>query len=301
MDNMTSIVVGEETISSSSETYIAQCICHCCGERGHIRPECPLRAQRCRQCNRVGHVSAMCGFWARSHRANQSRYASRAAQMEYAQLELSLLHTLRERLDNLLLRIRELRTKRRWERTGRRTIMNHRSESGASVGDRTYNRNSSNNVPTDHEARMRYIQEAEENIKQEDYVSLLFNAHCSNIYSEEDLKRDSIVSKTRMHDVLVNGEKALVKFATGIDYCMMSSSLYTRLKLEKDPDKGKTMISTVAGMCSGFMTKPFSMLHPTTKKRAVVVCAVIDCISEFMLVSYETAMDLGYTFTANVS
>lgn len=298
---MASIVVGDERASSCSGTHIVECVCHCCGKRGHIRPGCPLRTQRCRQCNRVGHVSAMCAFWSRIYRAMQSRNALRVVPVEYSRVDVPLLHTLRDRLDNMLIKIREMRRKRRWERAGTRVIMNHQAESGVFVGDRIYNRFSSNDLASDYQARMNYIREAEQNMKDEDYVGLLFNAHCSNIYSEADVKGDSLVTKTRMHKVFVNGEEALVKFATGIDYCMMSSALYTKLKLERDLEKGKVIISTVTGMCSGFMTKPFTMLHPKTNKKAVAACVVIDSKSEFMLVSYETAMDLGYMFTPNVS
>lgn len=301
MDAMTSIAVGDERASSCSGTHIAECVCHCCGKMGHIRPGCPLRNERCRQCNRVGHVSAMCAFWSRIYRAMQSRNASRVVPVEYNRVDLPLLYTLRDRLDNMLVKIREMRRKRRWERAGTRVIMNRQAESGVFVGGRNYNRFSSNELDPDYQARMNYIRQAEQNIKDEDYVGLLFNAHCSNIYSEEDLKADSVVTKTRMHKVFVNGEEALVKFATGIDYCLMSSLLYTKLKLEKDLEKGKVIISTVTGMSSGFMTKPFTMFHPKTNKKAETTCVVIDSRSEFMLVSYETAMDLGYMFTPNVS
>ena len=35
-------------------------VCYCCGENGHIAPQCCYRTSRCNQCGRVGHLSRMC-------------------------------------------------------------------------------------------------------------------------------------------------------------------------------------------------------------------------------------------------
>ena len=34
--------------------------CYCCGQKGHIKPNCPKKDEKCRKCNKVGHLQAMC-------------------------------------------------------------------------------------------------------------------------------------------------------------------------------------------------------------------------------------------------
>lgn len=35
-------------------------ICHCCGEVGHIRPECKFKLYQCRSCKKSGHLTKVC-------------------------------------------------------------------------------------------------------------------------------------------------------------------------------------------------------------------------------------------------
>ena len=34
--------------------------CYCCGQKGHIKPNCPKKGETCRKCNMVGHLQKMC-------------------------------------------------------------------------------------------------------------------------------------------------------------------------------------------------------------------------------------------------
>ena len=34
--------------------------CYCCGQKGHIKPNCPKKDEKCRKCGEVGHLLLMC-------------------------------------------------------------------------------------------------------------------------------------------------------------------------------------------------------------------------------------------------
>ena len=34
--------------------------CYCCGQRGHIKPNCPKKDEKCRKCGKEGHLLVMC-------------------------------------------------------------------------------------------------------------------------------------------------------------------------------------------------------------------------------------------------
>ena len=34
--------------------------CYCCGQKGHIKPNCPKKEETCRKCGKVGHLQSMC-------------------------------------------------------------------------------------------------------------------------------------------------------------------------------------------------------------------------------------------------
>ena len=44
--------------------------CYCCGQKGHIKPNCPKKDEKCRKCGKVGHLLLMCK--AASERASGS-------------------------------------------------------------------------------------------------------------------------------------------------------------------------------------------------------------------------------------
>ena len=35
-------------------------ICYCFGQKGHIKPNCPKKDEKCRKCGKEGHLLAMC-------------------------------------------------------------------------------------------------------------------------------------------------------------------------------------------------------------------------------------------------
>ena len=46
--------------SSSNSDSKGELICYCCGQRGHIKPECPKKGEECRRCGKIGHLQSMC-------------------------------------------------------------------------------------------------------------------------------------------------------------------------------------------------------------------------------------------------
>lgn len=45
---------------SSNGDSKGEVICYCCGQRGHIKPECPKKGEECHKCGKVGHLQSMC-------------------------------------------------------------------------------------------------------------------------------------------------------------------------------------------------------------------------------------------------
>ena len=45
--------------------------CYCCGQKGHIKPNCPKKDEKCRSCGKLGHLQSQCK--AASERASRSR------------------------------------------------------------------------------------------------------------------------------------------------------------------------------------------------------------------------------------
>ena len=51
---------NEKRERGSSGARDSDVTCYCCGQRGHIKPNCPKREEKCRTCGKAGHLSKMC-------------------------------------------------------------------------------------------------------------------------------------------------------------------------------------------------------------------------------------------------
>ena len=51
---------GSVDRSSGSDRNKGEVTCYCCGQRGHIKPDCPKKGEECRKCGKIGHLQSMC-------------------------------------------------------------------------------------------------------------------------------------------------------------------------------------------------------------------------------------------------
>ena len=56
--------------------------CYCCGQKGHIKPNCPKKDESCRKCGKTGHLQAMCKSTGGSGNSEGSRIKPEAGQFE---------------------------------------------------------------------------------------------------------------------------------------------------------------------------------------------------------------------------